>query len=32
MQNVQVWEKPKQPIRRLFRLGFDDIQVHRMSG
>ena len=24
MQNVQVWEKPKQPIGRLFRLGFDD--------
>lgn len=24
MQNVQVWEKPKQPIGKLFRLGFDD--------
>lgn len=24
MQNVQVWQKPKQSIRKLFRLGFDD--------
>lgn len=24
MQNVRIWEKPKQSIRKLFRLGFDD--------
>ena len=24
MQNIQVWQKPKQPIRKLFRYGFDD--------
>jgi len=24
MQNVQVWKKPKQSIRKFFRLGFDD--------